>query len=114
MATKVFEKLSKPWSNQQVISRLVASFAYLTLIGWLLALIVHGEYKSDFARYHLRQSLGLTITAALLSFIPLFGWILNVLVLFIWITSVYSAMAGVKNNIPLLSDMYQQHLDFID
>ncbi|WDE07749.1 hypothetical protein SG34_013115 [Thalassomonas viridans] len=95
------------------MAKIVAALSYLTIIGWMLAIILYGFHKSTFARFHLRQSLGLIITAAVLSFIPLIGWLLNIGVVFLWFLALYYALAGHKRSVPLLGDFYQRHLDFI-
>ena len=95
------------------MAKIVAALSYLTIFGWILAIILYGFYKSPFARFHLRQSLGLIITAAILSFIPLIGWLLNVVVAFLWVLALYYALSGHKRPVPILGDVYQRHLDFI-
>lgn len=95
------------------MAKVVAVLGYLTIFGWLIALFLYGNHKSPLARHHLRQSIGLTITAALLSFIPLIGWLLNIGVFIGWCIGVYSALCGHKTPLPLLGDFYQEHLDFI-
>jgi uncharacterized membrane protein len=94
-------------------ARLVAVVSYLTLLGWLVALLVFGHHKSSFATFHLRQSLGLIITGALLSLIPLIGWVLYTVVLAAWVFGLFYAIKGVKKPIPLIGDFYQNNLDFI-
>ncbi|GLX80456.1 hypothetical protein tinsulaeT_37960 [Thalassotalea insulae] len=100
-------------SMQQDSVRFVSVLAYFTIVGWLIAAVMYGRQKSALSRFHLRQSLGLTLTAAVLAFIPLIGWLLSVLVLVAWFVSVYYACLGQKNVLPILGDFYQIHLDFI-
>ena len=95
------------------MAQVVAVISYLTLIGWLIALVIYGHHKSSLASFHLRQSLGLIITAALLSFIPLIGWLLNLGVFLAWFCGFYYAIKGVEHSVPLLGGFYQQQLDFI-
>lgn len=98
------------------ISTMVKAFSilsYITLIGWLVAIVLHGNHKSSFACFHLRQSLGLIITGALLALIPLIGWLLNVVVLLVWVYAFYHVIQGHKIKVPFLGDFYQEHLDFI-
>ena len=101
--------------NQEIndTHKLVAVVCYFTLLGWLIAMLVHGHHKSALARFHLRQSLGLIITAAILSCIPLIGWLLNILVVLGWFFSLYFAIKGQERLIPLVGHFYQNHLDFI-
>lgn len=104
------------YSLANEVPTMAKSFAilgYITLIGWLIAIVLHGSHKSEFTRFHLRQSLGLIITGALLALIPLIGWLLNVVVLCAWLYAFYHVVQGHSIKVPLLGDFYQEHLDFI-
>ncbi len=46
----------------------VAIISYLTLIGWIVALIMNNNNKSELGSFHIRQMLGVLIVAVLLSF----------------------------------------------
>ena len=95
------------------MATLVAVISYFTLIGWVVAMIIYDKHQSSLASFHLRQSLGLIITGAMLSLIPLVGWVLNIGVILAWAVGIYSAIQGQEYKVPLLGDFYQQHLDFI-
>jgi len=96
------------------LNRIVAILGYLTLAGWLIAILLRGKTKSAFACFHLRQSLGIIITGAFLSLIPLIGWLLNVLICLAWLVCLYQACQGHKYLMPFLGQYYQRHLDFIE
>ena len=102
-------------SNDDISSmaKLIAILSYITLLGWLAAMLLHGSQNSTFTSFHLRQSLGLIVTGALLALIPLVGWFLNIAVFFAWLYAVYHVVMGHTQKIPLLGDFYQEHLDFI-
>ena len=95
------------------MAKIVAVLSYFTIFGWVIAIILYGFHKSTFARFHLRQSLGLVITAAILSFIPLIGWLINIGVMFAWFLAIYYAVTGQKRAVPFMGDFYQRQLDFI-
>lgn len=95
------------------MNKLVSILCYITPIGWLVAMLLHGNHKSSLAQFHLRQSLGLLITAAMLSFIPLIGWLLQIMVLAAWIQGLYFALLEQQKPVFILGDFYQSHLDFI-
>jgi uncharacterized membrane protein len=99
--------------NEHELDKLVAILGYFTLVGWMIAILMYGSHRSALARFHLRQSLGLTITGAILSFIPLVGWVLCLGVVLAWFLGVYYAITGHKLAVPLLGDFYQRHLTFI-
>lgn len=95
------------------IAKLIAVLCYFTLVGWLLAIVLYGFHQSPLARFHLRQSLGLTITAAILSLLPLVGWLLCLGVGMAWLLGLFYAITDHKLAVPLLGDFYQRQLSFI-
>ncbi len=110
-----YENTAKPEYDPEHynMAKVFSIVSYLTLIGWLVAMALYGKHKSDFASFHLRQSLGLIITGALLAFIPLIGWLMNIGVCLAWLFALYHAAQGNQQKVPLLGDFYQEHLDFI-
>ena len=94
-------------------AKFLSALSYFTPLGWLIALLFFGHHKSDLTSFHLRQSLGIIITGALCSLIPLIGWLACLAVFFAWCYGLISAVRGETNSIPLLGDIYQGHLDFI-
>lgn len=93
--------------------KIVSILSYLTVIGWIIALTLYGENKSTLARFHLRQSLGLILTGAVLLCIPLIGWGLFVGVILAWGVGLYTAISGQQIQVPLLGHFFQKHLDII-
>lgn len=93
--------------------KIVAILGYVTLVGWLVAIVLYGKHTSSFTTFHLRQSLGLIITGALLALVPLIGWLMNIAVLLVWLYAIYHAIQGRQEKVPVLGDFYQEHLDFI-
>jgi len=85
----------------------VAIIAHITLIGWIIALIMNGgDKKSEFASFYIRQMLGLMLVS-LLTWIPIIGWILSVVVLIAWIMSLVSALSGKMKPTFLLGNQFQ-------
>jgi len=110
--TNIYYEYTSSNSSETMV-KVVAILSYITLIGWFVAIVLHGTHKSNFASFHLRQSLGLIITGALLVLIPLIGWLLNVIVCLTWLYALYHVVQGHEKRVPLLGDFYQEHLDFI-
>mgnify|MGYP000557244219 CR=1 FL=1 len=110
LTNKYFDNIEQESSSMPLFISVVS---YLTIIGWLVALVMYGNNKSDFVKFHLKQSLGLIITGALLILIPLIGWLLYLLVLLAWTFSIYHVVQGHMSKVPLLGNVYQTHLDFI-
>lgn len=101
--------------------------SYITIIGWVIAIITYNgsNDKSSLAKFHLRQSLGLIITAAIIYFATIvfsmilgfLGTIISILnlgVLVLWIIGLVSAVNGEEKPVPLLGDLYQKSLTFIN
>jgi uncharacterized membrane protein len=100
-------------SGRYKMSIFIAVTSYLTPLGWVVALLIHDKHQSMLSCFHLRQSLGLIITGALLSLIPLVGWLLSIGVLCAWFVGVYSAITGQFCKVPILGELYQKQLYFI-
>ncbi len=96
------------------IAILVSVISYFTLVGWLVAIVINDKHQSTLASFHLRQSLGLIITGAILALIPLVGWVLTIAVVVMWLIALLSAIQGQVYKVPFLGNFYQQHLDFIE
>lgn len=85
----------------------IALIAHIALIGWIVAIVMNNNTKSEFASFYIRQMLGLMLIALILNFIPILGWILNLGVLVLWIMSLISAAGGEKKLTPLLGTYFQ-------
>lgn len=100
----------------------IAIVSYMTWIGWIVAIVLHGNNKSQFGAYHLRQTLllhilwvGTWILRWFLIFIPFVGWILFWLswiifagLLVLWILGLIAAINGEQKPIPVLGNWAQQ------
>lgn len=93
--------------------KIVSVLSYITIVGWAVAMFLYGGHKSSFARFHLRQSLGLILTGAMLAFIPLIGWLLALGVIVAWFIGLFHAMNGQRKMLPVVGKFYQTHFDFI-
>lgn len=102
--------------------RTVAILTYLTIIGFIIAIVMHGSKKTAIGTFHLRQGLGLFITGLvvwipclIISFIP-FVNLLMVLVwpavgigLFVlWIMGLMAAVNGQQKPMPVMGAYYQK------
>ncbi len=93
----------------------IALLAYLTIIGLIVALVMNNEKKNAFGSYHIRQSLGIMLTAFLASFIaiiPLLGWLIYLVAapffLVLWIFGLLNAINGKQKPIPLFGEKYAE------
>ena len=86
----------------------VAIIAHITLIGWIIAVIMNSNEKNEFASFYIRQMLGLMLCSIILYFIPVVGWIANLLVFVLWIISLIGAIGGEKKETILLGKQLQE------
>ena len=99
--------------------RTVAILSYITLIGFIVAIVIHSSKKTSLGAFHLRQVLGLIVCgvgfgmcAIVLAFIPILGWLV---IMAGWITMLVfvvmgfiAAATGKKTPVPLIGDKFQQ------
>jgi uncharacterized membrane protein len=101
-------------NNSVEAGKNTAITSYILGIGVLIAMSMNSEDKNEFASFHIRQGLGLTLT-----FISL-GLIINnfnslmisasmwVFVSVLWSYGIYSAIKGETKAVPLLGEYYQK------
>ncbi|MBK6344033.1 MAG: hypothetical protein IPF41_16045 [Flavobacteriales bacterium] len=95
----------------------VAIVAYLSLVGFVIALILHNQEgkKTELGAFHLRQGLGILISSvamSIISIIPILGWIVGclglILVLVMWIMGIIAAANGEMKPAPVLGAKFQE------
>jgi hypothetical protein len=86
----------------------IAIIAHITLIGWIVAIIMNSNEKSDFASFYIRQLLGLFIIGIIGSFIPILGLIVGIAVLVLVIYSLVGAINNEKSITPFIGHLFQQ------
>jgi len=93
----------------------MATIAYITIIGLIIAFVQNNEKKNAFAFFHIRQSVGLAVTGlalGVIGMIPILGWIINILGIFVliymWIMGLMNAINGKEKTVPLLGDKYEE------
>ena len=91
-----------------------AIVAYLTFVGWLIALFMNKEPKSDFAAFHLRQALGVHLLYLLFVFVVSgfdSWWVTGaywLLTFMLWLYGFLGALGGKKTLIPLLGEYFEK------
>lgn len=97
----------------------VAIVSYLTLIGFIVAVVLHGNKKTKLGAFHLRQTLGLFVTGIacwvvniMLAFIPIIGWLAIFIIwiglLVFWVMGLIAAAQGQMKPVPILGEHYQK------
>ena len=90
----------------------IAIIAYITWIGLIIALIMNMDAKNDFAKFHIKQVLLVFIFATVLSWIPIIGWIIGIILFIFWIMGLIYAIQGEKKEIPLIGRWAQEWFKF--
>lgn len=92
-----------------------AIIAYLTVIGLIIAFVMNNEKNYPFAKYHIRQSLGLVVVGlglVLISLIPILGWIIYLVglavLIYLWIMGLIRAVNGRMEPVPLLGTQFEE------
>jgi hypothetical protein len=109
----------------------VAIVSYLTLIGFIVAIVLHSSKKTKLGAYHLRQVLGFMLTgvagwiavaiitfilALVLSFvkfllailIPLIWLAFTGAMIALWVMGLIAAVNGQMKPMPVVGPLYQQ------
>ncbi|WP_299685335.1 hypothetical protein [uncultured Dokdonia sp.] len=91
-----------------------AAWSYITFVGLIIAYSMNSAPKNPFAAFHIRQSLGLTLSYFLVM-IPLSmlnSWAASagffVLFFVLWLYGIISAFQGHMRPIPLVGNFYQK------
>jgi uncharacterized membrane protein len=85
----------------------IAIVSYITIIGWVVALIMNQSHKDKLASYHIRQTLLLYIAWVVLSWIPYIGVVLSIILFILWIIGLIGAINGEQKEIPILGKLAQ-------
>jgi uncharacterized membrane protein len=99
------KEVDKMAENDQ--SKTVAIVSYITLIGWIIALIMNQSKKTDLGSFHIRQALLIYIVGIILWWVPVVGWLLNIAVFVFWIMGLVYAAQGQKKEVPVLGSLAQ-------
>jgi uncharacterized membrane protein len=98
-----------------------AILSYLTVIGFIVAVVLHGQKKTRLGAFHMRQALGIYLTGVVagalnffLIFIPILGWlaVLCIWLLLIagWIMGLIGAAQGQLKPVPVIGETIQKLL----
>ncbi|WP_029033253.1 membrane protein [Salinimicrobium terrae] len=97
-----------------------AIWAYLTIIGTIIAYFLNNDSKNPFASFHIRQGLGIHITFYLLGMIVSWfnSWLISApFYIFIVVLVGYGligAIQGERNEVPILGKQFQKWFSTIN
>ncbi len=100
----------------------VALLAYITLIGFIIAIVMHSSKKTALGAFHLRQVLGLFVTGLviwipclIISMIPvvnllmfLLGPVVFIGMVVLWFIGFIGAINGQQKLMPVVGEYYQK------
>jgi uncharacterized membrane protein len=94
----------------------IAVISYITIIGLIVAFVMNSEPKHEFAKFHIRQSLGIGLTglvgAMVLVLIPILGWIIlpffQIGIVVLWVLGLINAINNKSEPVPLLGKYYAE------
>ena len=85
----------------------VAIVSYITIFGFIAGIVINSNKKTRLGAFHLRQMLGLILTAVLM-IIPLLNILIGLFLLVLWILGLISAIKGEMKPVPVLGGLYQK------
>lgn len=107
--------------------RTAAILSYITIIGFIVAIVLHSSKKTALGAFHLRQVLGfivvgiavwiaVAITSFILAFIPVIGPILGFLIwaalglggFVLWLMGLIAAIQGKQTPVPVIGAPIQK------
>jgi uncharacterized membrane protein len=115
---------SSPITTPAAEDRTVAILSYITIIGFVVAIVLHSSKPTALGAFHLRQMLGFIIAIIafwvcfmVIAFIPVVNLITIILgpvgglgFLVIWIMGLISAIKGEAKPMPLVGEQFQKML----
>lgn len=102
--------------------RTVAILTYITIVGFIIAIVMHNGKKTSLGAFHLRQGLGLFISGLvvwipcmIISFIPFVNLLMILLwpavgisLFVLWIMGLIAAVNGQEKPMPVIGVYYQK------
>lgn len=109
------ENSNTPIQNDVESGKTTAIIAYITLIGLIIAFVMNNDKKNEFAKFHIRQMLGIFLTGVVIGFvniIPILGqivFLVGMLFVFVmWIIGFIAAINGKTTTAPVLGEKFQE------
>ncbi|MCA5005213.1 DUF4870 domain-containing protein [Sphingobacterium bovistauri] len=98
----------------------VAIVSYLTIIGLIVALVMNNKQPTSLGRFHIRQSIGVTvlgIAIGFLTYIPGIGGIIStvggIILLIALILGIVSAVKSEEKGLPVVGSFFQSWFSMI-
>jgi|TARA_B110000438_G_scaffold291490_1_gene328503 hypothetical protein len=101
------EETENPTTSTSGDDNTTAIVAYITIIGFIVAIVLHTQKKTLLGAYHLRQMMGLLLLSIGFTFIPivnLFAWVFS---LVLWVFGLMNAVNKKQEPVPLLGSWFK-------
>lgn len=85
----------------------IAIISHITIIGWVIAVAMNSNHKSEFASFYIRQMLGLFAIGVVGGLIPIFNLFVALIVIAGLIYSLVGAVTGIRNELPIVGSFFQ-------
>lgn len=92
----------------------IAITSYILIIGVLIAMSMNAENKNDYASFHIRQSIGISLTFISLGLIisnfnnPMIMISMWIFTSMLWSYGIFTAIKGETRPIPFLGNYFQK------
>ncbi|WP_222937377.1 hypothetical protein [Cytophaga sp. FL35] len=93
--------------NNPDSGKTVAIISHITAIGWIVALIMNSQNKTEFGSFYIRQTLGIWLLTIVLSLIPIVGCFAAIIGLILIIISLVNAANNKMVPIAGLGEYFQ-------
>jgi len=91
-----------PEGNDISDNKLMAGISYIWIIGLILLFL---KKDSPFVQFHAKQGTVLFVASVVFSFVPILGWMLNIIIFVFAIIGLIAALQGKKTELPLVGPL---------
>ncbi|MBU2975296.1 hypothetical protein [Zobellia sp. B3R18] len=81
--------------------------AHITVIGWIVALIMNSQNRTEFGSFYIRQTLGIWLLTIVLSIIPIVGCFAAVIGLVLIVMSLINAASNKMDPTVVVGEYFQ-------
>jgi len=90
--------------TKQDNSQLVAILSYITLLGWIIALILNNQKKTKLGSFHLRQAL-IPVIVLFVGTTGLIGQIIAIIAIVLIILGIVAAINKEERELPIIGKL---------
>ncbi len=110
---ETLEKVEK--SNEPKDDKAIGILSYLGIL-WIVAYIMYGNKKTEYNLFHVKEGLAVLIAwiaFMILSFVPVIGFVFDILRIAVWVFSIIGIINAANGNmkpLPLVHDLITKNL----